>query len=108
MATVNTQPPERRRAPDRRASAATGTSMTAIDWVAMTLLIVGGLNWGLIGLFTFDLVAAIVGPLSRIIYTLVGIAAVDSIYTATKIGRRLRFRAERYRIKKNYAHKPSQ
>ncbi len=89
MATVNTHPTERRRTPDRRASAATGTSMTAIDWVAMTLLIVGGLNWGLIGLFTFDLVAAIFGPLSRIIYTLVGIAAVYSIYTSTKIGKRL-------------------
>lgn len=89
MVTVNTHPTERRRTPDRRASAATGTSMTAIDWVAMTLLIVGGLNWGLIGLFSFDLVAAIFGPLSRVIYTLVGIAAAYSIYTSTKIGRRI-------------------
>lgn len=49
------------------------------DWVALVLLIIGGLNWGLVGLFTFDLVAAIFGEmsvLSRIIYILVGISAI--------------------------------
>lgn len=49
------------------------------DWVALVLLIIGGLNWGLVGLFAFDLVAAIFGTLSvlsRIIYILVGISAV--------------------------------
>lgn len=49
------------------------------DWVALALLIVGGLNWGLIGLFTFDLIAAILGDMSvlaRIVYILVGIAAI--------------------------------
>ena len=43
------------------------------------LLIVGGLNWGLVGLFEFDLVAAIFGDmtaLSRIVYVLVGISAL--------------------------------
>jgi len=65
--------------------------MNAIDSLAMVLLIVGGLNWGLIGLFNFDLVAAIFGDMtvvSRIIYTLVGLSALWSIYTASKFGGR--------------------
>ena len=47
--------------------------------IALILVIVGGLNWGLVGLFNFDLVAAIFGNmtiLSRVIYTLVGLSAV--------------------------------
>lgn len=57
------------------------------DWIALVLVIVGGLNWGLVGLFKFDLVATIFGPmsiLSRVVYTLVGIAAAYTIYYATK------------------------
>lgn len=54
--------------------------MRTIDIVALILLIVGGLNWGLVGLFGFDLVAAIFGGvdafLSRVIYTLVGLSAI--------------------------------
>lgn len=49
------------------------------DWVALILLIIGGLNWGLVGLFNFNLVAAIFGAMSaitRIIYILVGLSAV--------------------------------
>lgn len=48
-------------------------------WLVLILLVVGGLNWGLVGLFEFDLVAAIFGAmtaLSRIVYTIVGICAV--------------------------------
>jgi len=51
----------------------------ALNLVALILVIVGALNWGLIGLLSFDLVAAIFGAmtvLSRVVYTLVGIAAV--------------------------------
>ena len=51
-----------------------------LDRIAMILLIIGGLNWGSIGIFQFDLVAWICGGqssiLSRIIYTLVGLCAV--------------------------------
>jgi len=50
-----------------------------MDWVAIVLVIVGGLNWGLVGLFSFDLVAALLGDmsvLSRIVYVLVGLSAV--------------------------------
>jgi hypothetical protein len=50
-----------------------------IDWIAIIILIIGGLNWGLVGLFSFNLVDAIFGIMSvvsRIIYILVGISAV--------------------------------
>jgi len=53
--------------------------MKVLKIIAMILVIVGGLNWGLVGLFNFDLIAAIFGAmstLSRIIYTLVGLAAI--------------------------------
>lgn len=66
--------------------------LTAVDWIAMVLLIVGGLNWGLVGAFNFDLVAALFGEmsaLSRIVYVLVGISALWFIYTSTRLaGRR--------------------
>jgi hypothetical protein len=50
-----------------------------IDWIAMILIIIGGLNWGLVGVFKFDLVRAIFGEMSllaRIVYILVGISAI--------------------------------
>jgi uncharacterized protein len=53
--------------------------MRAIDVLAAILLVVGGLNWGLVGWFGFDLVAALFGQmsiLSRTVYSLVGLAAV--------------------------------
>jgi uncharacterized membrane protein YuzA (DUF378 family) len=61
--------------------------MRSVDTLSRVLLIVGGLNWGLVGLFKFDLVAWICGGLdfgqtnavSRIVYVLVGVAAVCQI-----------------------------
>lgn len=53
--------------------------MRAINLVTLALLIVGGLNWLLVGLADFDLVAAIFGdmsPLARIVYVLVGLSAL--------------------------------
>ena len=53
--------------------------MKIVNTIAIILLIVGGLNWGLVGLFNFDLVAAIFGDmsvLSRVIYSLVGLSAI--------------------------------
>ena len=53
--------------------------MRAINSITLLLVIVGGLNWLLVGLFDFDLVAALFGdmsPLSRIVYILVGVSAV--------------------------------
>ena len=53
--------------------------MRVLNTVTLVLLIVGGLNWGLVGLLGFDLVAAIFGemsPLSRLVYSLVGLSAL--------------------------------
>ena len=55
-------------------------TMMIMDRIALALAIIGGLNWGLIGLFRLDLVAFLFGGqtalLSRIVYTLVGLAAI--------------------------------
>lgn len=60
--------------------------MRTAHLVALVLVIIGALNWGLVGLFQFDLVAALFGgpdaPLSRIVYTLVGIAGLVLAYTS--------------------------
>ncbi|MBE7940209.1 MULTISPECIES: DUF378 domain-containing protein [Ramlibacter] len=61
--------------PNRRAT----HGFNALDWIAQILLIVGGLNWGLVGLFDFDLVARLFGDgsmLSRVVYILVGVSAL--------------------------------
>ena len=53
--------------------------MSPLGWVAFVLTIIGGLNWGLIGAFGFDLVASIFGAMSvtsRVIYVLVGLSAI--------------------------------
>ncbi|MDF2890518.1 MAG: hypothetical protein K0R80_885 [Clostridia bacterium] len=54
-----------------------------MDKFALVLVIVGALNWLLVGLFQFDLVAAIFGGqdalLSRVVYTLVGVAGIWTI-----------------------------
>lgn len=58
--------------------------MTTLDWIAFVLAVVGALNWGLVGIFQWDLVAAIFGDMStitRVIYSLVGVAAVYRIFT---------------------------
>jgi uncharacterized membrane protein YuzA (DUF378 family) len=61
--------------------------MKALNLVTLVLVIVGGLNWGLVGLFSFDLVAAIFGGgslLARIVYILGGISAVWQIMPLVK------------------------
>lgn len=54
-----------------------------LDRIALLLVIIGAVNWGLVGIFQFDLVASLFGgqaaTLSRIIYTLVGAAGLWSI-----------------------------
>lgn len=54
-------------------------SLTTLDWVALALVVVGGLNWGLIALMDLDLVAMIFGDMStvsRVVYGLVGVSAL--------------------------------
>lgn len=66
--------------------------MKALNLITLLLVIVGGVNWGLVGLFDFDLVAALFGDgsaMSRIVYTLVGLSALYQIIPfsrATRVG----------------------
>ena len=62
--------------------------MKILNCIALTLVIVGALNWLLVGLFSFNLVDSIFGELSllaRIVYGLVGLAGIWSIAFYTKI-----------------------
>ncbi|MBS3818913.1 DUF378 domain-containing protein [bacterium] len=55
------------------------SKLNFLDWICMILILIGGLNWLLWGVFDFNLVAAIFGTLSvisRIIYILVGVSAL--------------------------------
>ncbi len=65
--------------------------MNPLDWVVFVLLVIGGLNWGLVGLFKFNLVEKIFGAenvFGAIIYILVGLAALYYlVMTLMKIGK---------------------
>lgn len=65
--------------------------LNTLDWIALILVIVGGLNWGLVGIFKFDLVAAIFGQMgivSRIVYTLVGLSAIYLAVVSGKLAKK--------------------
>jgi uncharacterized protein len=59
-----------------------------LEWLALVLVVVGAINWGLVGLAQFDLVAALFGgqaaPLSRVVYGLVGLAGVALLALRTR------------------------
>ena len=67
--------------------------MRPLHITCLVLAIVGALNWGLWGLFQFDLVASLfdgqTGPISRVVYSLVGLAGVCLIVTSLAIHGRL-------------------
>lgn len=66
--------------------------MKSLDVLAAILLVVGGLNWGLVGFFQFDLVATLFGgqsaALARVVYSLVGLAAIYQAAGLRSIQRR--------------------
>ena len=65
--------------------------MKALHTLAIILVIVGGLNWLLVGAFDFDLVAAIFGDMtaaSRVVYVLVGLAAIYMLIAAPRLIKR--------------------
>ncbi len=64
--------------------------MKTIDVIAGVLLVVGGLNWGLVGAAKFNLVSAIFGSgiLAEIVYVLVGVAAIYQILSVRGMQRR--------------------
>ncbi|MEL4304505.1 DUF378 domain-containing protein [Methanococcoides sp. LMO-2] len=60
---------------------------TALDWIAIALVVIGGLNWGLVGISQdYNLVALIFGYsiIARVVYLLVGLSALYMIYFANK------------------------
>lgn len=61
--------------------------MKALEIIAAIILIIGGLNWGLVGLFDFNLVDFIFGAggFARLIYILVGLSALFQIYTLREL-----------------------
>ncbi|MBI4920081.1 DUF378 domain-containing protein [Candidatus Azambacteria bacterium] len=65
--------------------------LNALDWLSFILVIIGGLNWLLVGLFNWNLVSAIFGDmsaLSRLIYDLVGLAALYLLAMMSKYCRK--------------------
>lgn len=66
--------------------------MLSLHWIALVLAVVGALNWGLVGLFEFDLVAALFGtmsPMSRLVYAAVGLAGLALVATASAVTSRV-------------------
>ena len=57
--------------------------MRTLDWIVLTLIVIGAINWGLVGFFQFDLIAMVFGGmnawLSRALYALVGISGLYAL-----------------------------
>jgi len=65
--------------------------LNGLDWITFILMLIGGLNWGLVGFFKFDLVAAIFGAasiISAIVYILVGLAALYWLFMLGKLAKK--------------------
>ena len=93
MATMNAPANERRHIPERRVngSALAANALSVIDWIAMILMIVGGLVWGMVGIFEVNPVNIALGeqaPLARLVYALVGLASLYGIYLVAKLAQR--------------------
>lgn len=61
--------------------------MSSLDWVASILVVVGGINWGLVGAFNYNLVDSVFGvesTIARIIYVLVGLSALWMVMMMSK------------------------
>lgn len=93
MATMNIPANDRRHTPERRQTPMLGrrsTGVSVLDYIAMTLMIIGGLNWASVGLWGVDVVASLFGvatPIARVIYILVGLAALYGIYLVTRMAK---------------------
>ena len=77
--------------------------LNAIDWITLILVIVGAVNWGLIGLFDIDLVATLFGQMtfmSRLVYAIVGIAGVYLAFDTMQLAKKEPSTSQRH------AHQP--
>lgn len=62
--------------------------LNTADIIGYVLIVIGGINWGLVGLFEFNLVDAIFGSgsiMARVVYSLVGLAAIYMIFPLVKL-----------------------
>ena len=65
--------------------------LSTLDLIAVILLIIGGLNWGLVGIFSLDVIGAIFGDMSavsRIIYVLIGLSGLWVLFSVGKLGKK--------------------
>lgn len=90
MATMNAPTIDRRQSPDRRIDVRERSSgaIVALDYIAMALMIIGGLNWAMVGLFQVDVISTTFGPaspLARLLEVLVGAAALWGVYLLGKL-----------------------
>lgn len=90
MATMNAPTIDRRQLPDRRSDTRerAASAIIALDYIALALMIIGGLNWAMVGLFQVDVIATLFGAassLARTTYVLVGIAALWGVYLLGKL-----------------------
>lgn len=71
-------------------------ALSPATWVAIVLAVIGAVNWGLVGLFDFNLVSALFGTMStvsRIIYVVVGLAGLYLVFAAATLESRSRQRS---------------
>jgi uncharacterized membrane protein YuzA (DUF378 family) len=61
--------------------------LNALDWIALILAIIGAINWGLVGLFRFNLVKALLGEgaIARTVYALVGLSGIYLLFLAPQL-----------------------
>ena len=65
--------------------------LSIVDWIALILVMLGGINWGLVGLFEFDMVVFVFGDMTlitRVLYTLVGMSGVYWLTMFNQVAKR--------------------
>ena len=65
-----------------------GKNLSGLDWVALLLVLIGGINWGLVGGLGYNLVEQFGMGLAKIIYILVGLSAVYLLFTMKGLARK--------------------
>lgn len=90
MATMDLPTNDRRHIPERRTVPGErhAVRLSVLDYIAIGLLVIGGLNWASVALFSVDVVATLFGvlsPATKVVYLLVGIAALYAIYLASRM-----------------------
>lgn len=64
--------------------------MNPLDWISYFLVVIGAINWGLVGAFNFNLVESIfgLGTVTDIVYIVVGLAGIYALFTLFKLGKK--------------------